>query len=246
MAVGVTSMRTWIVCSACSQTDPVSGGKFFVELNDNLFFEVVCPKGHEIRMTLESTKYSILFDFGLVAIMDGYYREAVSSIAASLERLYEFFIRVVCTKHDIPFEYVEDNWAHVANQSERQLGAFCFLYLLETGKPAVVLKGKLVEFRNTVIHKGYLPTKEETLNYAEKVHDYMIYIVKYMTNSMDDATSRTWVGERARRAKGDPNFSTISPGPANMVPHVYDPVRHALTFREKLERLRHCSRWLVT
>ena len=73
-------------------------------------------------MTLESTKYSILFDFGLVAIMDGYYREAVSSIAASLERLYEFFIRVVCTKHDIPFKYVEENWAHVAKQSERQLG----------------------------------------------------------------------------------------------------------------------------
>jgi hypothetical protein len=197
-------------------------------------------------MTLEATKYSILFDFGVIAIMDGYYREAISSIATSLERLYEFFIRVVCTKHAIPFESVDKNWKHVGNQSERQLGAFCFLYLLETGKPAVLPKDDWVQFRNKVVHKGYLPTKEETLKYAEIIHDYMITLVILMNTTMRDAVSTTWVEERARRGTGAADLYSTSHGPANFVPHICDDFRCKSTFTEKLARLRGCSRWLVT
>jgi hypothetical protein len=239
-------MRTWIICPACSAAEPASSEKLFVEITDTLFFDVTCPKGHEIRMTLEATKYSILFDFGVIAIMDGYYREAISSIATSLERLYEFFIRVVCTKHDIPFESVDKNWKHVGGQSERQLGAFCFLYLLETGKPAVLPKDDWVQFRNKGVHKGYLPTKEETLKYAEIIHDHMISIVIVMNNTMQDAVSTNWVEERARRGKGATDLNSTSHGPANFVPRICDHFRCNSTFTEKLERLRGCSRWLVT
>jgi hypothetical protein len=34
----------------------------------------------------------VLFDIGANAVVDGYYREAITSFSASLERFYEYFL----------------------------------------------------------------------------------------------------------------------------------------------------------
>lgn len=101
---------------------PTSDAKIYVELHDELLFDTKCERGHPILHTLETTRFSLLYDFGIAALLDGYYREAVSSFAASLERLHEFCIRVICRKNGVTFESMELGWRHIASQSERQLG----------------------------------------------------------------------------------------------------------------------------
>src|ERR1044071_933815 len=64
---------------------------------DNAYVET-CRKGHEMRMTLQSVRYELLFESGIVAMLVGFHREAVSSIAAALERFYEFAIEVFTTR----------------------------------------------------------------------------------------------------------------------------------------------------
>jgi hypothetical protein len=52
----------------------------------------------------------------------------------------------------------------VSAQSERQLGAFIFLYIASFGElPTLLDKAK---FRNDVIHKGYLPDRDEAIDFG--------------------------------------------------------------------------------
>lgn len=66
--------------------------------------------------------------------MDGYFRDAVASFSATLVRFFEYYIRVVAAKRDIDKEVFSKSWGAIKNQSERQLGAYIFLYTIETGR----------------------------------------------------------------------------------------------------------------
>lgn len=48
--------------------------------------------GHVVAFTLDTLRFELLFESGIVALLAGFRREAVSSIAAALERFYEFSI----------------------------------------------------------------------------------------------------------------------------------------------------------
>ena len=159
-------MRTWTLCGRCATEVPGSSAKVYVELNDQLLFDTKCELGHPVLQTLETTRFSLLFDFGFAAMSDGYFREAVSSFAAALERLHEFCIRVICRKNGVSVDMFALGWKDIASQSERQLGAFCMLYLSETKCSPPLLRP---DFRNRVIHKGYLPSEAETVAYAKAV-----------------------------------------------------------------------------
>ena len=63
-------------------------------LNDGVY-TVHCPKGHSGKVVLANLHFELLFDLGINAIGDGYYRDAVASITASLERYYECFVKTV-------------------------------------------------------------------------------------------------------------------------------------------------------
>ncbi|WP_238149350.1 hypothetical protein [Arsenophonus endosymbiont of Aleurodicus floccissimus] len=67
-----------------------------VEFKNDGRYEITCQNGHSSITFLQQQKFEILFDIGACAIIDGYYREAVSSFTSALERFYEFFIKVVC------------------------------------------------------------------------------------------------------------------------------------------------------
>jgi hypothetical protein len=118
---------------------------------------------------LQQQKFEILFDIGANAILDGYYREAVSSFSSSLERFYEFCIKALCKKRYMKSDAVLMAWKNVSNQSERQLGAFIFLWASEFGQAPELLSSNDVGFRNKVIHKGKIPTKEESMKYGNKI-----------------------------------------------------------------------------
>ena len=84
-------MKLPIVCAQCMRDDLQNATQIAsLEFGDDGKYEVVCPKGHKSITLLQQQKFELLFDIGAYAIVDGYYREAVSSFTSSLERCYEF------------------------------------------------------------------------------------------------------------------------------------------------------------
>jgi hypothetical protein len=147
------------------------------ELRDDLLFNLECEKGHKSVVMLNHQKFEILFDLGLMSLLDGYSREAVSSFAASVERLYEFCIRVILDHVGVPRDEVKTTWKLVSNQSERQIGAFYFLYLGMFKRVPPSMHPKRIEFRNNVIHKGYIPSRVEAEEYAGEVYKHILEVL---------------------------------------------------------------------
>lgn len=139
------------------------------ELLDDGVYTVHCPKGHSGKVVLANLHFELLFDLGINAIGDGYYRDAVASITASLERYYEFFVKTVWHAQGIAFEIIDKNWKEMSNQSERQLGAYIVSYSYSFGDVAPLMVNSMTKFRNSVIHKGEFPTREKTIEYAGAV-----------------------------------------------------------------------------
>ena len=63
----------------------------------------------------------------------------------------------------------DELWKRVHTQSERQFGAYQFVYGLEEGELPEVLTNSKVNFRNKVIHQGRIPTRQEAISYGQCV-----------------------------------------------------------------------------
>jgi hypothetical protein len=163
-------MKIRITCNSC-KIENASNPKRYVYccLSDKGLYKVRCDKGHESTVFIENHKFDILFESGILAFVDGYSREAVSSIASSLERFFEFYIKVVSLKNGVYYDKISESWKKIAAQSERQIGAYVFVYLLENKKCPTLLSNKSKELRNKVIHKGYIPSDIEVKKYAWNV-----------------------------------------------------------------------------
>ncbi|GAA5532343.1 hypothetical protein [Deinococcus aluminii] len=160
-------------CPACAHEVPV-------EFADSAVHDVICPAcGARYVVFVRKHKFEVLFDLGTRALMDGYAREAVASFAAALERFFEFYVRSFALERAAGTEgdftealaALEGTWRHVASQSERQVGMLALAYLLREGRaPDFLTPGALgADFRNRVIHRGYLPRREEVEAYAARV-----------------------------------------------------------------------------
>lgn len=140
----------------------------FQEIN---FYHFKCENGHDAYAVLQNHKFEILAEVGVNAILDGYYREAVTSFSASLERFYEHYFKVVSFSESGNFEQVEKAWKSVSAQSERQLGMYLAAHFLKTGKIGPTLSREKAKFRNDVVHKGIIPSREEAIDFAQSVID---------------------------------------------------------------------------
>lgn len=166
----VSDMRLPIVCSQCLRENLASARPFTtVEWNDEGRYESTCSLGHSFIVVVQEQKFELLFDIGAYAIIDGYYREAVSSFASSLERFYEFFVALALYQIGVSVETVSTGWKLVSAQSERQLGAFIFLYVRELKKTPILLTQKSVRLRNEVVHKGRIPSRQQAFEYGTEV-----------------------------------------------------------------------------
>lgn len=143
----------------------------YVEFRDDSLYEFTCEKGHKTLTILQQQKFELLFQIGAYAILDGYYREAVASFTSSLERFYEFFIKAKLLEEGHTVETLDATWKTVSSQSERQLGAYIFLYTQSFKKAPPLLPSGKVTFRNEVVHKGKIPTRDEALSYGQAVLD---------------------------------------------------------------------------
>lgn len=142
----------------------------FNEVNNTGIYEVNCSKGHKSKTIIDNIDFEILFEYGINAIADGYYRESVSSITSAMERYFEFFIKVILRASKVDFQLIDKAWKNIANQSERQFGAYIICYSQTFGEiPLLANPSKDVAFRNSVIHKGYIPNKDEAISYGNSV-----------------------------------------------------------------------------
>ncbi|MEW6112066.1 MAG: hypothetical protein AB1664_08040 [Thermodesulfobacteriota bacterium] len=102
-------------------------------------------------------------------------RDALASFAASLERYYEFALRVICRQRSVEPENFNSTWGFISKQSERQFGGFIVAWLLETGQVyTAVSKSKIermTKLRNEVVHRGKIPTDAECIGYGQYVLD---------------------------------------------------------------------------
>ncbi|WP_427837893.1 hypothetical protein ABUS21_12135 [Acinetobacter baumannii] len=202
-------MKIPMMCTTCFQNgqDGVKSVES-IDLNDTGRFKLICKNGHTTIVFLNHQKFQILFEIGINAIIDGYYREAVSSFTSSLERFYEFFSKVICITRGIEWTAIEDTWNSVSKQSERQIGAFIFLYLLEFRNKPSLLPNNKIEFRNNVIHKGEIPCREKAIAYGQAVLDVIRPLLislrttyEYGTDQLTSINLRKNIGDEDKDVK---------------------------------------------
>lgn len=252
-------MRLPIVCMKCFAEDGHPPDEATsVELRDDGLYTVSCRRGHETVTAIQEHKFEVLFDLGAMALLDGYPREAISSIAASLERFLEYYVRVVALKHCISADEVAEAWKPMSRSSERQLGAFVLAYLIENARavnPFVFdsrppLDGRAKgdtptwsEFRNRVIHQGYIPSTLEALAFGDLVYQWMYRLIGELKKNCAEAMSKATF-QHLRRA-GD--ASSVGPVATMSIPTLISLVRAdgpAQTFKDALTGLEKYRRWL--
>jgi len=229
-----------------------------VEIRDDGLYSSTCNRGHTTLTVIQEQKFEVLFDFGAMALIDGYPREAVTSIAAALERFYEFYVATTCLKHDIGIADFQKTWKHVSSQSERQFGAYLFAYLIDHngGEPPVIDNEKpeldgisknktrtWKEFRNAVVHKGYIPSVSETIVYGNIVYLHLNELIVDLKERSVEAIQEITFQHiaRANEAANGKVVSTMS------IPTLVSLVRaeeQPKSFEEALERVAEYKKWL--
>ncbi len=168
-------MRLPLNCMTCFQVNgEPSSLMTSVDLRNGEAYVHTCPAGHVNHTVLQQMQFELLFEAGFHAAVDGYCREAVGTFAAALERFQEFALRVCCAKLGMATGALADAWKEVRNASERQYGAFVFIYSIAFGKMPATLTGKQREFRNNVVHKGTFCSEIEALAFGEQVRTLVV------------------------------------------------------------------------
>ncbi|KKK66273.1 hypothetical protein LCGC14_2965770, partial [marine sediment metagenome] len=156
-------MKVRLTCMDCLQENGIPVFRpVVVTVNDERFFKMTCPNGHQTLTVIQQPKHEVLFELGMNALVDGYPREAVTSFASCLENFYEFCIDQVSLYKGVDRASLDAGWKCMAKQSERQLGAFIMLWLNYFGSKPTLLSDKSRSFRNRVVHQGYIPGLDET------------------------------------------------------------------------------------
>lgn len=180
-------MKLRLTCMKCLQENGIPNLRSInVDINDTGIYQTKCDRGHDIAAVLQNLKFELLFDLGTLALIDGHTRESVSSLASSLERFLEFCIELISVSNEINREEYNCTWKYIRNSSERQLGAFYFLYLQHFNKSAEQIDSNWVGFRNSVIHKGKIPEYGDVLDYGEYILQYIFSILKEFRENDED------------------------------------------------------------
>jgi hypothetical protein len=172
-------MKLFNACLTCHSINARSDTPIsWIAIPDNGVIEFTCDQGHRTHRVITNERFELLSQYALQAVVDGYYREAVASFAASLERAYEFYCKASGLRSGVPPDEIEKSWKEIRNSSERQLGAFITAWLRDHYASPKLLGQKTVEMRNSVIHKGKFPSESEALDFGQDVADVLLPLLK--------------------------------------------------------------------
>ncbi len=164
-------MRLEFYCWKCPKGTP--GRRVTAAFNESGYYSFTCAHGHVHDIVTGSMLFELLAETAMQAIVDGYYRDAIASFAASYERALQFYIDVVARARATSPATFDATWKLVSSQSERQIGMYAGVYLLENNAVPPLLAQKHVAFRNRVIHQGYLPSEAEAVLFGQAVVDLL-------------------------------------------------------------------------
>lgn len=172
-------MRYNLTCTECIEKMSING-QFITHVSPNNegIYNVTCMNGHSFNVNILSHHFQVLFENGIHALADNYYVESFVSFATSYERFIEYFLNVILKTNEISVEEFDSTWKELAKQSERQIGAFNLVYLQEFKQKPNQLSAKNKELRNSVIHKGHLPTKEDCIKFGDSVLIFIREIIQ--------------------------------------------------------------------
>lgn len=162
-----------------------------VDVQDKRGFIFECAQGHVSVGVISIETFELLYDRAIFAYDDAYYRETVANLASSVERFHEYCVNLILNTSEVEKQHVHALWKRVSKQSERQYGAFMFLYLslFKTPPPDIKnLKSKIQwsSFRNNVIHSGYFPSKIEAEKSIEITSQYIREIKNNLINKIGE------------------------------------------------------------
>ncbi|PZQ21332.1 MAG: hypothetical protein DI562_20810 [Stenotrophomonas acidaminiphila] len=163
-------MKFMFSCGECISKES-RGTLMYVPFHNHGLYDVTCEFGHRNVFVLQSYPFETLYQIACNAMLDGYYREAVTTFASSLERFYEFSIRVLFRVRGFDHPEIEKAWKGISNLSERQLGAFVAMWTAQFEEVPKTLSEDQVKIRNAVVHKGEIPSRADTLKYGQAVLD---------------------------------------------------------------------------
>lgn len=232
-------MKMITTCMECLIKDGYPNFEFNTpDITDDGMYKVECSKGHISYNMMQNEKFEVLFDLGADALNNGYKYEAVACFKASLERFYEYFIKLILTKNKVNNDDIKKTWAYVSSNSERQLGVFYFMYLQEFKEAPEKERRRNVELRNNVIHKGYNPTYEEVFNYGEDILNYIRNVLEKMSNNYEDyKLNMNFYRQVELREKYRIEDKTFSSGPLSTIINTAsgDTNHNKMSFSEALE-----------
>lgn len=163
-------MKITIPCPVCAKPGiDVYSIVSNLQVQNDGFYRFLCMNGHKVVCVIQDEKFEILFELAINAIYDGYYREAITCFSSSIEAYRKYFIQVILQGHGVEGAELGKAWKEVENLSERQLGAYFFIHTYALKRAPSITSKKLVELRNKVIHKGFIPEKEQALAFGEEV-----------------------------------------------------------------------------
>jgi hypothetical protein len=214
-------MRTSIVCNECSQLNHGWAVFYLDTIRDDGVYIGKCPKGHTNAVATQTLRHEMLFEIALNAISDRYYREAISSFAASVERYYEFSIRVIAKHKRLSQDVLEQSWRLIAAMSERQTGAYMLLYAAAFDKVAPSLNQEMTKLRNNVIHKGVLPELGDVISFGEASYNVIQTGIQNLRATCLEEVNRQLVEHMQQTSQkfGDkfPRSTQVTPTALNVI-----------------------------
>jgi hypothetical protein len=203
-------MKIFAMCMEClKELGRPSFEPFFLPYYEDRLAEIECSRHHKSVLLLQSQKFEVLLESGANALTAGFTLEAVASFSSGLERFYEFCIKVISAHRNISQVVYEQMFKEMANQSERQLGAFLALHAIEFGN-AYVPNKKIIEFRNSVIHKGRIPTPDEATSFCGRVYDEIFNLTQKLEQDHNSAISEVISHDLRKRAEMVPKGTPIA------------------------------------
>jgi hypothetical protein len=167
--------------------------------------------------------------------------QSVLSFTAAFERTCELFFKAFSLKHGLTLEHTDSMWKELKNQSERQYGAFCLAYCITTHIPWRA-GTKMVEFRNSVVHKGYIATKSEAEVYAQYVTENLDRVIGCLNAHFDKECREIYFHTKQsirpsieKIMKANPGSKFSATGQPSLL-HWNHPNRESMSFSDVIKR----------
>lgn len=182
-----------ICCMQCVQDDVQAGrlpiSKFYKLHNTNYkkHIEFKCVNGHHNVIVIQELLFETLLNMAVEDFIDKYYRESIFNFASAMERCFEFVIELLFKEKGVEGKEFEYLWNFMEKQSERQLGAFCSMFLNRFGRSPFNYSEfvKMANIRNRVVHKGDIPLEDDSREYGEFVIKTVYHIIKCVTENVE-------------------------------------------------------------